>query len=78
MTENREHIVDLLFHTLRATREFRHLDWLSLEMELDENEEETGREIVHAVFEGGKVIDINVTGDSGSAIIEDVWNALYR
>lgn len=73
MTENRENIVDLLFHTLRATREFRHLDWLSLEME-----EETGREIVHAVFEGGKVIDINVTGNSGSAIIEDVWNALYR
>lgn len=71
MSENREQVVRLLKETLQATREFKDIIFMELE-------EYHGNEIVHIVFDCGKVIDVNVTADSGSAIIQDVWKTIYR
>lgn len=70
MNENKEEICRLLLQTLKATRNLH--DLTVLEYVKGAN----GSEIITAVFEDGYKQAINVTCDSGTAMITDVLKEL--
>lgn len=70
MREDKQHICHLLLKTLRATRGY--YDLIELNYKQDE---QTKDETVTAVFVNGKVA-INVTMDSGEAMIRDIMRGL--
>ena len=70
MKENKQSICDLLLITLQATHNAS--DLVSLEYFKDEKENET----VIATFESGGKRVINVTMDSGTAMIRDIMKNL--
>lgn len=70
MKENKQSICDLLLVTLQATRNAS--DLVSLEY----FEDEKGNETVVATFESGGKRVINVSMDSGTAMIRDIMKGL--
>lgn len=62
MEENKQLILDQLLPALQKTRALH--DLVNLQYDLE-------KELVHAVFAGGEKI-VNVSGDSGTAMILDV------
>ena len=70
MKESKEDICGLLLQTLKATRNLH--DLTALEYVKGPN----GSEIITAVFEDGYKHAINVTCDSGTAMITDVLKEL--
>ncbi|MBQ1349059.1 MAG: hypothetical protein IIY61_00195 [Ruminococcus sp.] len=65
MEEDMQAICDLLLRALQATRGGRKLVRLDYAVE-------PGRETVTAVFQSGGTRKIDVTGDSGTAMIYDI------
>ncbi|MCD7862404.1 MAG: hypothetical protein LUG61_02550 [Lachnospiraceae bacterium] len=65
MDENKQEICDLLCQALQATRQYHDLEDLFYDMDLS-------GETVTATFQGGGVRRINVTADSGAAMIRDI------
>lgn len=67
LMENKQEILDKLLPALQATRLFR--DLVSLEYEPEQK-------MVTAVYDGGATLRVNVSGDSGFAMIKDVLRLL--
>lgn len=67
MEENKELICEKLTETLKLTRQFSDLEGIALE-----SNEETA--VVH--WNGGFESRVNVTCDSGSAMIRDILKAI--
>ena len=65
-TDDKQNICDLLLTTLQATRE--HHDLTELTYKMHDNHEET----VTAIFNNKRKIDVNVSCDSGIAMIRDI------
>lgn len=61
--ENKQYICDLLLPALQATRQLSEL--IDLEYDAD-------KEIIKATFDIGSTRTIDVTGDSGTAMIKDI------
>jgi hypothetical protein len=70
MREDKQRICNLLTKTLQSTR--RYFDLIDL---IYEQDEQTKDETVTAVFVWGKV-SINVSMDSGAAMIRDIMRRL--
>ncbi len=73
MDENKSQIVDDLFETVKGCRAFGNLVNMKYR-------EENGDEVVLLSFKYGNRIEdvsVNVTADSGAALIQDVWKKLY-
>lgn len=68
--ENKFETTYLLLKLLQSTRQF--VDLRDLIYMIHENNDET----IKAVFENGHTKDINVSGDSGIALIKDVIKGL--
>ena len=71
MIEDKQKICDLLLPALQATRDAADLTELEYE-----NDEVNQRELVTATFIGGGFRIINVSMDSGTAMIKDIINHL--
>ena len=69
-TDDKQHICDLLLVTLQATR--AHSDLNSLDYKKHENSEE----IVTAMYTNKSKINVNVSCDSGIAMIRDIIKRL--
>ena len=65
--ENKQEILDKLLPALQATRIFRDLASLDYDPQT---------EMVTAVYDGGATLRVNVSGDSGFAMIKDVLRLL--
>ena len=70
MDEDKKEIIDGLFQVLLRTRACHNL------ISLGYGKTPAGDEVVTADFENGYVIDIDVTADSGCAMILDVVKRL--
>lgn len=71
LIENKKDICEKLMKTLQATRYFKDLTGLEYSGVLPD-----GEEYVNALFRDGGRKTINVTCDSGYALIEDVMKGL--
>lgn len=71
MDEDKQRICDLLLKTLQATYDAS--DLVALEYAYIESED---KEIVTARFSGGGIRRINVSMDSGTAMIRDIMKNL--
>lgn len=70
--ENKKDILESLFETLSRTRKWR--DEIA---EMHYHKDKNGNEQVTVrLYEGNQEVFIDVTGDSGMALIKDVINAL--
>lgn len=70
--ENKKDILESLFETLTRTRK-----WSDEIAEMIYNKDKNGNEEVTVrLYEGNAEMFIDVTGDSGMALIKDVINAL--
>lgn len=70
--EDKKDILESLFETLSRTRKWR--DEIA---EMIYNKDKNGNEeVLVRLFEGNAEMFIDVTGDSGMALIKDVINAL--
>lgn len=70
--ENKKDILESLFETLTRTRKWSdEIDEMIYNKDKNGNEEVTVR-----LYEGNAEMFIDVTGDSGMALIKDVINAL--
>ena len=70
--EDKKYILESLFDTLSRTRKWR--DEIA---EMIYNKDKNGNEEVTVrLYEGNQEMFIDVTGDSGMALIKDVINAL--
>lgn len=70
--ENKKDILESLFETLTRTRKWR--DEIA---EMIYNKDKNGsEEVTVRLYEGNAEMFIDVTGDSGMALIKDVLNAL--
>lgn len=70
--ENKKYILESLFETLTRTRK-----WSDEIAEMIYNKDKNGNEeVLVRLFEGNAEMFIDVTGDSGMALIKDVLNAL--
>ena len=70
MGENKQKICDLLCETLKATRDQE--DLISLVYEKND----AGYETVTSIYNGGGSRSVNVTMDSGVAMIRDIMKNL--
>lgn len=70
MTENKQRICDLLFDTLMETRDADDIAAIKYSME------DNGQETVYVLFINGAKRIINVTMDSGVAMIRDIMKGL--
>ena len=70
MRENKQKICDLLCATLKETRDQDDL------MELKYEQNDAGYETVTSIYNGGGSRTINVTMDSGVAMIRDIMKSL--
>lgn len=70
--ENKKDILESLFETLSRTRKWRD-EIAEMLYHKDKNGNE---EVLVRLFEGNAEMFIDVTGDSGMALIKDVINAL--
>ncbi len=70
MFEDKQKICDKLLETLRLTRQFEDLKSLIYVRESDDHE------TVTAIFEEGSVKEINVSLDSGAAMVRDILGQL--
>ena len=70
--ENKKDILESLFETLSRTRKWRD-EIAEILYHKDKNGNE---EVLVRLFEGNAEMFIDVTGDSGMALIKDVINAL--
>lgn len=73
MEENKQMILDKLCETLQLTRMY--CDLVSLKYVYDENSVYEEKVIAKFKYGGSKVI--NVSGDSGIGMIEDVLKSIY-
>lgn len=73
MKENEQIILDKLCETLQLTNMY--CDLVSLEYVYDENSIYEEKVIAKFKYGGSKVV--NVSGDSGIAMIEDVLRSIY-
>ena len=72
MMENKKDILESLFETLTRTRK-----WSDEIAEMLYHKDKNGNEEVTVrLYEGNQEMIVNVTGDSGIAMIKDVINAL--
>lgn len=71
MKEDKRKICELLLQTLQSTREYRDL----VDLEYHDNEY-TDDAYIYARFASGSVTRINVSLDSGSAMIRDILKCL--
>ena len=71
MKEDKRKICELLLQTLQSTREYRDL----VDLEYHDNEY-TDDAYIYARFASGPVTRINVSLDSGSAMIRDILKCL--
>ncbi|MGN8855188.1 hypothetical protein ACTNCB_04760 [Catenibacterium mitsuokai] len=70
--ENKKDILESLFETLTRTRK-----WSDEIAEMIYNKDKNGNEeVLVRLYEGNAEMFIDVTGDSGMALIKDVINAL--
>lgn len=70
--ENKKDILESLFETLTRTRK-----WSDEIAEMIYNKDKNGNEeVIVRLYEGNQEMFIDVTGDSGMALIKDVINAL--
>lgn len=70
--ENKKDILESLFETLTRTRK-----WSDEIAEMIYNKDKNGNEeVLVRLYEGNAEMFIDVTGDSGIALIKDVINAL--
>lgn len=67
MMENKQLICDLLLKALQATR--NGADVIAMKYS---NDKEVGIEIVEVYFGNGAIKTVDVTADSGTAIIKDI------
>ena len=76
MTENREKVINLLFKTLKETEYYEDIQYHRVE-NLGQKYDPTADEYINVYFKGNrKEKRINITADSGIAIIEDVLRGL--
>lgn len=72
--ENKKDILESLFETLTRTRK-----WKDEIAEMLYHKDKNGNEeVLVRLYEGNSEMPIDVTGDSGMALIKDVINALER
>lgn len=70
MNEDKQVICDRLLLTLQATRNHEDLEGIQYEMR------ENGDEVVALWWRGGGSREINVSADSGSAMIRDIMSRI--
>lgn len=72
--ENKKDILESLFETLTRTRK-----WKDEIAEMLYHKDKNGNEeVIVRLYEGNAEMFIDVTGDSGMALIKDVLNALVE
>ena len=72
MEENKKEITKALLPVLQMTRNL----WDLIDLEYREDEEVSGIEVVIATFRNGHRKVVDVTMDSGTALIKDIINGI--
>lgn len=72
MEENKKEITKALLPVLQMTRNL----WDLIDLEYREDEEVSGVEVVIATFRNGHRKVVDVTMDSGTALIKDIINGI--
>ena len=67
--ESKSSICHHIYNALKCTRAHGDISYLKYDQALADD---TGREVVHVGYKGGYKFDIDVTADSGIALIHDI------
>ena len=73
MEESKSSICHHLYNALKCTREHEDISYVTYNQRLAD---ETGDEIVHIGYKNGYKIDVDVTADSGIALIHDILKCI--
>lgn len=73
MEESKSSICHHLYNALKCTREHEDISYITYDQR---QADETGIELVHIGYKGGRRLAVDVTADSGIALIHDVLKCI--